>query len=132
MVNAEGTPIKGKLFFADGSSATVNSETGEIEYSDGSVYIGELRDLQKNGKGKLTLRRSVARVTLQKPSPDGVFTLPTAPTRDRWSTAKGGKGIYRWGRLELARVNTRTTARTEPAPTHGRTARPIPANTRMT
>ena len=54
MVNAEGTPIKGKLFFADGSSATVNSETGEIEYSDGSVYIGELRDLQKNGKGKLT------------------------------------------------------------------------------
>ena len=78
MVNADGTPIKGKLYFADGSSATVNSETGEIEYSDGSVYIGELHDLQKNGKGKLT------------------YASGDVYEGQLVNGKKEGKGIYKW------------------------------------
>ena len=101
MVNAEGTPIKGKLFFADGSSATVNSETGEIEYSDGSVYIGELRDLQKNGKGKLTYASGdvyEGDFAADAVTGTGVFTFANGDTYEGQMVdgKKEGKGIYKW------------------------------------
>ena len=59
MVNAEGTPIKGKLFFADGSSATVNSDfaadavtgTGVFTFANGDTYEGQMVDGKKEGKG---------------------------------------------------------------------------------
>ena len=54
MVDDSGNPIKGRLFYSDGSSANVNSETGEIVYSNGNVYSGTLVDLQKSGLGTLT------------------------------------------------------------------------------
>ncbi len=101
MVNAEGTPIKGKLYFADGSSATVNSETGEIEYSDGSVYIGELHDLQKNGKGKLTYASGdvyEGEFVADAVTGTGTFTFANGDTYEGQlvNGKKEGKGIYKW------------------------------------
>lgn len=40
MVDKTGIPTKGTLYFSDGPSAKVDSETGELVYSNGNVYKG--------------------------------------------------------------------------------------------
>ena len=59
-VDFEGQPKSGRMTFSgkgnakDGLSASVNTETGVIEYSNGDKYEGETKDLVRHGKGKLT------------------------------------------------------------------------------
>ena len=47
-------PSVGNVYFPDGSKAKINLEENRIEYSDGSVYVGETAELHPHGYGKLT------------------------------------------------------------------------------
>ncbi|NLM57405.1 MAG: hypothetical protein GX192_08195, partial [Clostridiales bacterium] len=54
LVDDEGNPYRGKIIYTNGLTADVNLETGKITYSNGDVYEGSLKRLEKDGKGKLT------------------------------------------------------------------------------
>ena len=49
-----GQPVSGTVYFADGTKASVDLKNNKMEYSDGSVYVGETKELLPHGKGKLT------------------------------------------------------------------------------
>ena len=57
-VNGENQPESGRITYAGGDnaglSASVDSKTGKIVYSNGDTYEGETKDLLKHGIGKLT------------------------------------------------------------------------------
>lgn len=54
-VGKDGLPGKGTVYFANGKKAQIDIENNTIEYSDGSVYVGETKELLPHGKGKLTI-----------------------------------------------------------------------------
>ena len=47
-------PSVGNVYFADGSKAKIDLTEERIEYSDGSVYVGETSEFYPHGYGKLT------------------------------------------------------------------------------
>ena len=49
-----GEPALGKLNSSDGNNASVLF--GKFYYSDGSIYVGDSKDLQKDGQGTLTFK----------------------------------------------------------------------------
>ena len=57
-VNGENQPVSGRITFNSGEksglSASVDSATGKIVYSNGDVYEGQTKDLLRHGNGKLT------------------------------------------------------------------------------
>ena len=54
-VDADGLPSNGTVYFANGEKAQIDLANNTIEYSDGSVYVGETKELQPHGKGKITM-----------------------------------------------------------------------------
>ena len=54
-VDGEGQPVRGRFSYSTGLTGYVNSETGKIEYTNGTVYEGKITNLQKEGQGILTI-----------------------------------------------------------------------------
>ena len=54
IVDDNGEPMTGRLYFSSGGTAEVNMEEGKVEYSNGDVYTGALSDMLKNGSGTIT------------------------------------------------------------------------------
>ena len=54
-VDGDGQPLRGRFSYSTGLTGYVNSETGKIEYTNGTVYEGKFTDLQKEGVGVLTI-----------------------------------------------------------------------------
>lgn len=44
---SDGRPISGRLYYSNGVSARINTETGMIEYSNGAVYLGDMVDFYR-------------------------------------------------------------------------------------
>ena len=55
-VDKNGDPQTGKVYFANGMTANFDLLNDTVEYSDGSVYVGQIKDLLPHGKGKLTMK----------------------------------------------------------------------------
>ena len=53
-VDSLGAPSQGRLYYSDGTTAEVDMATGTVTYSNGDVYVGELKNLLKHGQGKMT------------------------------------------------------------------------------
>ncbi|MBO7254393.1 MAG: hypothetical protein J6V36_03720 [Clostridia bacterium] len=49
-----GQPISGKIKFSNGMTALIDYNNKKIEYSNGDVYIGDIKIIYRNGKGTLT------------------------------------------------------------------------------
>ena len=53
-VDDYGVPYDGTIYYPDGIRGTLDGKTSTVTYSNGDVYVGEIRDLQRHGKGRIT------------------------------------------------------------------------------
>ncbi|MBR6915167.1 MAG: hypothetical protein IKN36_02300, partial [Clostridia bacterium] len=51
IVDKEGAPARGVIRYSNGMTAKYDASTGRLEYSNGDVYEGTLKDMLKNGEG---------------------------------------------------------------------------------
>ncbi|MBO7401005.1 MAG: hypothetical protein J6U75_07340 [Clostridia bacterium] len=50
----EGQPVKGRIKYPDGRTATLDYYNNTIEFSNGNKYVGDIYKLYQHGEGKLT------------------------------------------------------------------------------
>ena len=102
-VDKEGLPKKGTVYFASGETAKIDLENNTIEYSDGSKYVGEIKELLPHGKGKLEMKAESYEGDFYEGEMTGYGTYIYSPSiGDKYegfmkNGKRDGKGKYTWG-----------------------------------
>lgn len=101
--DGNGIPLSGTVHYADGSTAALSGKDGvyRVEYKNGDIYEGPLLQLQKHGKGVLTLAsgdRYEGEFAYDEMSGEGRYEYITGDVYEGNFAAgkKSGYGVYTW------------------------------------
>lgn len=101
-IGSDGLPSKGTVYFSNGEKAQIDLEKNRIEYSDGSVYEGETKELLPHGKGRLTINSEYYEGDFFEGEMTGYGTYVYAPSiGDKYegfmkNGKRDGTGKYTW------------------------------------
>lgn len=103
-VDSDDQPVRGRFRYPGGVTGYVNSETGEIEYTNGMVYKGTFVDLQKEGTGTLTITKDggvdtyVGEFSHDEINGKGTYTYANGDVYEGEfkNGKKDGSGKYTW------------------------------------